>query len=72
MINGELIMKLRLAEPGLTQYKLATRIGLIQCQIAGVESGKNKRPQVCMVIRLANYFNVTVDELLIKDSSCCE
>ena len=72
MIDGKKVMKLRLAESGLTQYKLATRIGLIQCQIAGVESGKNKRPQICMVIRFANYFNVSVDDLLIKDSECCE
>lgn len=72
MINGDLLRKLRMSKtPYLTQSRLAKNLGMIQAQIEQLENYKNKKPNICTVYRLARFFNVTVDDLLLKDNDCC-
>lgn len=48
----------------LSQSELATAINAKQSTISDIERGA-KRPSIAMAIRLAKFFGVTLDELLI-------
>jgi putative transcriptional regulator len=65
MAEGEnrmsVIKKLR-EERGMTQGKLAQKMGVIRQTISAIENGNN--PSVELLKRLATYFGVTTDEVL--------
>lgn len=48
---------------GLTQVELAERIGISQGSLSAYESGKDI-PSVNTLIRMADVFNCTLDELV--------
>ncbi len=48
---------------GLSQAKLATKLGVSQSTVGGWESGK-REPNFNTTIRIADYFGVSVDYLL--------
>ena len=52
---------------GLTQGEVARALGITQSTLARFESGV-RQPDVEMVVKLANYYEVTVDELLGSES----
>lgn len=51
---------------GLSQMDVAKEIGVDQTTVHLWETGKTK-PRVETLMKLASYFNVTVDELLSAD-----
>ena len=61
------MLQLRIKElrekAGLSQYKLATILGVAQSTVGMWESGKN-RPEYEMLIKLADYFDCSTDYLL--------
>lgn len=50
-------------EKGISQYDLANDLGIVQSNIGNWESGR-REPNYETVIRLARYFDVTVDYLI--------
>lgn len=50
-------------DAGLTQVELAERIGISQGSLSAYESGKDI-PSVNTLIRMADVFNCTLDELV--------
>ena len=48
---------------GVTQQQLAAAIGVRQCAISSYERG-TRRPDILLLKRIADYFGVTVDELI--------
>ncbi len=54
-------------EAHLTQKQLADEIGNVQRNISNWESGASE-PDIATVIKLADYFGVTTDELLGKET----
>ncbi len=62
---GEQIKKLR-KEFKLSQKKLAENIGIAQSAVANYESGY-RIPNHGILIKLADYFDVTLDELMCRD-----
>jgi transcriptional regulator with XRE-family HTH domain len=62
-------MNLKLKElrllAGKTQNQVASAMGLTQTGYNGYEQGR-RMPNIEMVVKLAEYFDVTVDELLGK------
>lgn len=50
-------------EKGITQNKFATELGISKCTISLYESGK-REPDIATLLRIANYFDVSVDYLL--------
>lgn len=51
---------------GLKQQKLADALKLSRATIGNWETGERK-PDIEMVVRLAEYFGVTLDDLVLKD-----
>ena len=64
MVDGRKIKALR-EEAGLTGEQLGNDIGVSQSMIAHIERGF-KQPNVETLVRMADVFCVTVDELLKK------
>lgn len=64
---GEKVRALR-EQHNLTQYELAARLGVHQSAISHVETGL-RPPRLPMVIKLAEVFGVTVDELVSGESA---
>jgi transcriptional regulator with XRE-family HTH domain len=62
---GEKIKELREAK-GLKQWELADLIGSYQSQISGWESSLCE-PNIFNCILLADFFNVSLDELVCRD-----
>lgn len=54
------------AERGVTNYRIAKEIDVSQASIANWKNGTMPHPR--NVKRLADYFNVTVDELLSENA----
>lgn len=59
------IKKLR-EQKGLTQQELAVRVDVAQATVANWESGR-REPDINILIRIAKLFNVTLDELVMKE-----
>ena len=55
------------AERGVTNYRIAKEIDVSQASIANWKNGTMPHPR--NVKRLADYFNVTVDELLSENAA---
>lgn len=55
------------AERGVTNYRIAKEIDVSQASIANWKNGTMPHPR--NVKRLADYFNVTVDELLAENAA---
>lgn len=55
------------AERGVTNYRIAKEIDVNQTSIVNWKNGTKPHPR--NVKRLADYFNVSVDELLAGDES---
>lgn len=51
----------------ISQYKLAAALGVSQSTVGMWENGKNK-PDVATLQKIADYFNVTTDYLLCRNS----
>lgn len=71
MVNGDRIRQLRQSIDGLTQHKLGILVGMNGSEITKLESYQNNNPQICTLIRLAEFFKVSVTELILKDENCC-
>ncbi len=65
-INGELIRQLRL-QRALSQYDLATDLCMQQCEISQLERGVGSKPRYDIVCIIADYFDKTFSELIIKE-----
>ena len=50
----------------LTQKELGEKLGVVRTTICEYESGRNE-PDVKMLIRLADIFDVTLDELIGRE-----
>ena len=55
------------AERGVTNYRIAKEIDVSQASISNWKNGTMPHPR--NVKRLADYFNVTVDELLAENAA---
>mgnify|MGYP005808507097 CR=1 FL=1 len=66
MTFNEKIKQLR-DKHGISQKKLADAIGVAQSSINYWEKGE-RTPSIDAVQKLANYFDVTLDEILLNDS----
>ncbi len=62
MFNKELIIRLR-KEQGLTQLELAKRLGVQNSTVNWIESGKNDNPKFHLVCKIADYFEVNINQL---------
>lgn len=64
------MLRLRLKElrerEGISQYKLAARLGVAQSTVGMWENGKNK-PEYATLTAIADYFQVSVDYLLGRE-----
>lgn len=47
---------------GLSQQELADRLDVHQSTIGGIEAG-HRKPSISLLLKLARYFNVSVEEL---------
>lgn len=63
--TGQNIKNLR-ERKGLTQQELAVRVDVAQSTVANWESGR-REPDINILIRIAKLFNVTLDELVMKE-----
>ena len=54
---------------GLTQKQLAEQIGYTEKSVSKWESG-NALPTLEMALRLANLFNLSLDELIFENNTC--
>lgn len=63
-MENERLIQLR-KEKGITQAQLAEAIGLTQSMIAYIEAG-TKEPSKEFKIKLATYFNVTVEYIFYE------
>ena len=59
---GNILKELRL-ERNISQRKLGEILGVVNQTISFWESG-NREPDLDMLVKIANYFNVTIDYLL--------
>ena len=66
MINGQKLKYLR-EERGISAAQLGNAVGVNQSMIANMER-EFKKPSVELLARIAEYFGVTVDELIKKKS----
>ena len=66
------MLQIRLKElrekKGISQYKLASDLGVAQSTVGMWENGKN-RPESATLSALADYFQVSVDYLLGRESA---
>lgn len=53
-----------LAKNGIKPYKMAKEIGISQGNLYDILNGKNSNPTIKVVKKIADYLEVTVDELL--------
>ncbi|MBQ8658146.1 MAG: helix-turn-helix transcriptional regulator [Clostridia bacterium] len=60
-------LKLLMKENSLTQEQLSKRIGISQSAISAWLAGK-KEPKIISLWKLADEFNITIDELLGRES----
>lgn len=60
MLENE-VLELR-TKKGLTQEELAKEVGVTRQTIIAIEKG-NYTPSVLLAIRIAKYFNVSVDDI---------
>ena len=63
-VNGKKIQDLRLGL-GLTLEELAKYVGCGAAMLNHVENG-SKQPGIILLKRIANYFGLTTDELIIE------
>ncbi len=63
MALGPLLRRLRTTR-GLTQRQLSAQTGIRQAQLSELESGKRRDAQGTTLWRLAQFFGVSVEELL--------
>lgn len=56
---------------GLSQYKLAEKLGVSQATIGMWESGK-REPNFTMLCRLADFFAVSIDDLMGRAATSAE
>lgn len=70
--GGIAVLQIRLKElrekKGISQYKLASDLGVAQSTVGMWENGKN-RPESATLSALADYFQVSVDYLLGRESA---
>ncbi|NLR32244.1 helix-turn-helix domain-containing protein [Levilactobacillus tujiorum] len=64
----ERLKELRKQEPGLTQEKLASQLGMAKTTLASYEQGK-RQPDLKTLTKIADRFSVTADYLLGKDQT---
>lgn len=50
----------------VNQNELAEILGVVQATIGNWEAGR-REPELSMIVQLAEYFNVTLDDLVLKD-----
>lgn len=67
MVFNKNLQNLRLKR-GLSQQDLANAIGVTRSSVANYESG-NRRPSFENLIKFADYFNVTCDELIREEKT---
>ena len=67
MAFNKKMQKLRIKR-GLSQQDLANAIGVTRSSVANCESG-NRRPSFENLIKIADYFNVTCDELIREEKT---
>ena len=64
----EEIMKTNLKElrklNNLSMDKLGKEINMSSGEISDIENGKKKDPRISTLIRIADYFNISLDELI--------
>lgn len=60
---GERLKKLRVAQD-LTQQQLGEKLGVVPSTIGKYEKVKNSYPSVEVLIKLSDFFNVSIDYLL--------
>ena len=62
------IMKTKLKESrklnNLSMDKLGKEINMSSGEISDIENGKKKDPRISTLIRIADYFNISLDELI--------
>ena len=66
MINGKVLKTLREGK-NMTLAELGEAVGVDRSMIGNMER-EFKRPSVELLARIAEFFNVTVDELIKKNS----
>jgi len=64
VVNGKKIRLMREAE-GLTTQSFADKIVISQAYVIAIEKGY-KRPAIDVLARIAEYFDLSVDDFLIK------
>lgn len=62
------IRTLRFFRDEMTQQQLADEVGVTRQTVAAIESGKYS-PSLELAFRIANIFNVTLDEVFTYDSA---
>lgn len=67
-LGVDLLMKTKLNElrkiNNLSMDKLGKEINMSSGEISDIENGKKKDPRISTLIRIANYFNISLDELI--------
>lgn len=48
----------------LSMDKLGKEINMSSSKISDIENGKKKDPRISTLIRIADYFNISLDELI--------
>lgn len=62
MINADLLRELRISKR-ITQLELANALNTQPSTVNRLESGKNTNPKFLLVCKMADYFNLSVNEL---------
>jgi transcriptional regulator with XRE-family HTH domain len=62
-LNGDKLRKLRLNK-GLSQFELSVDCNLERCLISDLENNKRPAVSLCTAIKLATFFETTIEELL--------
>lgn len=57
------------AEKNISVNKLATETGITQSTIDSILKGKSNNPRIDTIIKISDYFNVPINELLGLDES---
>jgi transcriptional regulator with XRE-family HTH domain len=65
-INCKKILELRL-ESGIMTAHLASDVGISQRMITRMETDESYNPGVITLLLVSEYFNVLIDDLLIKE-----
>jgi len=66
MINGDRVRELR-QKKGASQYQMAKDSDLFQPIINRIEAGKNPNPNIKTIQKIAKYFGVKIEDLLISE-----